>query len=287
MHRGHTNRRFDRGFTLAELLVCVAVIALLAGLMMPTLRAGRESARLATCLSNQRQLVLGWSLYAADFAGRSLPASDLQPGAAVNDPTYWWGRVRAPAPGGGSGAGGGVEHEAGFLAPYLSASLHERSVYECPSQRWGTYRAQPIVIPPPGVPTSTYGYNSYYLAPASTPGWNLSIGHQPWKRVEDAEHPTELFVFADTLVPTDPPRNTAIIDPPMLFQGTWTHNDAPNTAFRHHAGRGVGAAATARADGSARASAARPEWLSHPALAIGSVGPSNAPHYVPDWERWK
>ena len=58
--------RTGRGFTLIELLVVVAIIALLASLLLPAVVSVRRRAEAANCLSNTRQLNLGWILYAED-----------------------------------------------------------------------------------------------------------------------------------------------------------------------------------------------------------------------------
>ena len=55
------------GFSLIELLVVVAIIALLVGILLPALKSARDQARVSTCLSLQRQLALGVTVYAADF----------------------------------------------------------------------------------------------------------------------------------------------------------------------------------------------------------------------------
>jgi len=59
-------RRNRGGFTLIELLVVIAIIALLAGLLLPTLGRARQRAQTALCLNNLRQLQLAWTLYASD-----------------------------------------------------------------------------------------------------------------------------------------------------------------------------------------------------------------------------
>ena len=59
-----------RGFTLLELLVVVAIVAVLAGLGLPVLSGVQESGRSARCVGNLRQIFSGLSLYAQDHANR-------------------------------------------------------------------------------------------------------------------------------------------------------------------------------------------------------------------------
>jgi len=60
----------EPGFTLLELLVVIAVIAVLAGLLLPVLSRAKAKANTIACLNNTRQLTLAWTVYADANADR-------------------------------------------------------------------------------------------------------------------------------------------------------------------------------------------------------------------------
>ena len=58
------------GFTLIELLVVIAIIAILSGLLLPTLARAKEQGRRTHCTSNLRQIGLGIEMYRQDHNER-------------------------------------------------------------------------------------------------------------------------------------------------------------------------------------------------------------------------
>lgn len=108
-------------FTLVELLVVLAILALLAGLLLPGLGKARQAARGARCLSNLRQLGQAAQLYWDDHEGRTFTERSVR---THNGWRYWFGWL-----------GDGAEGERDFdptqaaLWPYLRG----RGVEICPS----------------------------------------------------------------------------------------------------------------------------------------------------------
>src|SRR5689334_660166 len=68
-----TKNRVDDAFTLMELLIVVAIIAILAGLILPGISKARDAAKRTNCANNLRQIGQALIMYAGDNNGQVPP----------------------------------------------------------------------------------------------------------------------------------------------------------------------------------------------------------------------
>jgi prepilin-type N-terminal cleavage/methylation domain-containing protein/prepilin-type processing-associated H-X9-DG protein len=67
--------KMKKCFTLIELLITIAIIAILAGMLLPALSRARDKAISMQCMNNVKQLTIGNLTYASDFGEATVPTS--------------------------------------------------------------------------------------------------------------------------------------------------------------------------------------------------------------------
>ena len=174
------------GFTLIELLVVMATVAILAMLLLPALAGTKPNSQAFQCLENQRQLTLGWQMYAEDNNGKLAPnGTQVTTPATPTDPRILPGGIWVQwCPGTANAYSPYATNfiQAGVIYPYVN----NINVYKCPADH-AAYKFGPLTIPH----VRSYSMNCY-LAPIAL--WT-STGTRNFFKDTDLNNPGPSMTF--------------------------------------------------------------------------------------------
>ena len=163
------------GFTLVELLIVIAIIAVLAALLLPALARSKEQAHRTVCLNNLRQLGSAMQVYWGDNADTSPAANSI--GSVWTSDWVDFDLTMAPPSGGGDKAPGYARPATGALMPYLAQP--QPKLLQCPSDHTLLRGLRDPASLPPWYRASWFYPYSYSLSAAKA---GLPAGNLPWPR---------------------------------------------------------------------------------------------------------
>jgi prepilin-type N-terminal cleavage/methylation domain-containing protein len=194
---------FSGAFTLVELLVVIAVIAVLAALLLPSLAGAKMQAARIQCLSNEKQLLVAWTIYSGDNDDRLvLNGGDMAPGSA--QPHLW-------VYGGAHGSADALTNDLYLTGQNYSLFAYTRiqpaeRLYKCPADNttwppWTTSGGSAAPLSDWVTELRSYALNAYMGTPpdlAISPLSMLFSYKVYLKSCEVAsDDPADRFVFAD------------------------------------------------------------------------------------------
>ena len=180
-----------KGFTLVELLVVVAIIALLVSILLPALGQARELAKAVVCASNQHQIVVGVLTYEGQCG--EMPPS-IQGYYGTDGSEYWLRTPHLLSYHSWNDASENNGLNGGSVGRYLKDFLPDPSIFFCPlNNYYKNYEGSSRTIPDryiygTGGPDGRWAWPAGYLKSAYLLLWNYKGWDNPAKFDSEVGH---------------------------------------------------------------------------------------------------
>jgi len=154
-------------FTLVELMIVIAIVALLVAMLLPVISKARRAANAAKCLSNMRNMQVAHWMYVTENGGYLIQAGLSHGGVDANEPVAW----------------------INTLQRYFGQNL----LHRCPSDQSIHWPGEPGVPVPPTIDQfrrTSYGINDFL-------DWNLVPWGGPYKKITQIPRAAATIQFVE------------------------------------------------------------------------------------------